>query len=460
MQDETVILGYLLIDFSLSKKAEVNERLFLKKKNRDIFKAAYQLYQNNGTQEIDITTLAENLEKKRISVYDLIQITTGIPKLQPSNFAFKVAKLKEKRLSQRILKEVHEMAKEGQFPIEKVEGYLKEIKYIARGEKPKFQNLAQFLNMEIPERKILLNPILGKSEITMLHGRPKIGKSLLTLQIAKSLITGQNWLGFEVHKLNEPILIIQVEIAASLMQERARAVFKDTEGIENVIIPEQSRNVFLDQKAGQSHVSSLIKDIDPGLVILDPYMKFFTTEENAFKKCRPFFDFWFEQVEATGLSMLFVHHDAKFQEGKLGGQKALGSTEINASTDGNWSIERIQDAELNPDEFLRTARLSFESRNWGNIRPLDIRLNDNLCFDVVELPKSKCDKWDIVEEIEKAGGKVNQSKIISKYSSVKMFYKALNQAIKDDLVDKVKLTESPGQPVMLFLKDHTEKKGE
>jgi hypothetical protein len=352
------------------------------------------------------------------------------------------------------------MAKLGKFDVDKAKEYLREIESTSVKEKPKFLNLNEFINKDMPKRESLIEPILGRSEITMIHGRPKIGKSLLTLQIAKSLITGENWLGFEVNKLDKPILIIQVEIAALLMQKRVKQIFRDIPNIENIIIPEQSRNIFLDQKAGKGYVSSLIKDIEPGFVILDPYMKFFTTEEDAFKKCRPFFDFWFEQVEITGLSMMFVHHDAKFQEGKLGGQKALGSTEINASTDGNWSIERIQDAKLNPDEFLRTARLSFESRNWANLRPLDIRLEDDLSFNVVELPKGSCDKWDIVEEIKTAGGKVNQSKIIQKYSSVKMFYEALNQAIKDDLVDKVKLTESPGQPVMLFLKGYTGKNGE
>ncbi|HZX11349.1 MAG TPA: AAA family ATPase [Acidobacteriota bacterium] len=451
LEDE--ILSYLLIDFSLINKTDINTNLFLKKKNRDIFRASYKLFRNNGTHEIDISTLAEKLEKKKITASELIKITTGTQKLQPANFAFKVQKLKQQRLAQKIIKETDLMAREGKFEIEKAREYLREIESISVKEKPKFENLDQFIKKEIPERESLIEPILGRSEITMIHGRPKIGKSLLTLQIVKRLITGKNWLGFEVHKLKEPILIIQVEIAASLMQQRVKKIFKDTPNIENIIIPEQSRNIFLDQEDGQAHVASLIKDIKPGLVILDPYMKFFSTEENAFKKCRPFFDFWFEQIEINGLSMLFVHHDAKFQEGKLGGQKALGSTEINASTDGNWSLERIQDAELNPEEFLRTSRLSFESRNWANLRPLNLRLNDDLYFDVVELPKSSCDKWDIVEEIENAGGKVNQSKLRAKYSNPNIFYKAKEQALKDNLIDSVKLENVRGKPVMLFLKN-------
>jgi len=361
---------------------------------------------------------------------------------------------KKELLNTQILKLIHEGARRGDYDHDKIQGFYQEIKNLdslADGKKPQVETLKEFLSRDLPKRQILIDPIFGLQEMTMIHGRPKIGKSLLTLQLSRCLITGEDWLGFKVYKLDRPILVIQVEISQNLMQERVKKIFGDVAATEKIIIPSQNRNIFFDQKDGRQYVLHLIEDFRPGLVILDPYSKFFTDEETALKNPRPFFDFWQEQIETQMLSLLFVHHDAKFQEGKLGGQKALGTTSINASTDGNWSIERIVDVKLDPLEFLRTARLSFESRNWQNIRPLDIRLDDNLMFGLTFLPKGSVDEWDIVEEIERAGGKIEQSKLIKKYSSLKMFYQAKKKALENDLIDEIQL-KTKGNPIILMLK--------
>jgi len=445
---EQQILGALLQDRTLIEKCDIDKSFFKTEKQRLIF---------NELQEgaADVNVVTQRIREKFPKFEDVFIYVTdcleGVHRMTPAGLQQMINDVKKGRLNLEIETELKNKVKDHD-KIRDIYQKIDDLNLSINVKRPQAETLKEFLARDIPKRQALIDPILGLQEMTMIHGRPKIGKSLLTLQLARCLITGSGWLGFKTHKLDRPILIIQIEIAPALMQDRARKVFGDIADSEKIIIPHQNRNIFFDQKAGRENVSCLVEDHKPGLVILDPYSRFFTDEETALKNPRPFFDFWQEQIEAYNLSLLFVHHDAKFQEGKLGGQKALGTTSINAATDGNWSIERILDTGLDPVEFLKTARLSFESRNWQNTRPLDLKLNDDLTFEVTVLPKGMVNEWDIVEEIEKAGGQIDQSKLIKQYSSVKMFYQAKNKAIDMNLIDEAKLENVRGKPVMLMLK--------
>lgn len=449
---EKIVLARLIQQSEFISTDGLSVNLFSTEKPRRTYKAIKKLAANGG--KIDEILLSN---EAGIAVSELLEITECVHSIPAENFKLHVQKLREAVHHKEFFKETEKQRNfflKGMPPdISKCAAILKDLKKEEIGkERPKTETLTEFLDRDIPKRQILIEPILGLQEMTMIHGRPKIGKSLLTLQLTRCLDTGKDWLGFKTNKIDRPILIIQVEIASVLMQERVKQVFGDIAGSEKIIIPLENRNIFFDQKSGRDHVSKLLEDIRPGLVILDPYSKFFTDEEMALKNPRPFFDFWQEQIEVYNLSLLFVHHDAKFQEGKLGGQKALGTTSINASTDGNWSLERVLDTGLDPIEFLKTARLSFESRNWQNTRPLDIRMNDNLTFELTALPKGSTSEWDLVEEIEKAGGQIEQKEVIKHYSNMRAFYQAKNKALKLDLIDEIQL-KTKGNPVMLMTKN-------
>jgi len=458
---EKIILARLIQQPEYLTLEGLEASLFSAGPSRRIFRAIKKLIKDG--EKIDEILVSK---EAGIKVNEALEVVGGIDRIPAENFKRHIQKLREATHHKDLFNEIEKQKEafvKGAPPdfsalgkiLDKIEGDKPDKK------RPQAETLTEFLKRDLPKRQVLIEPILGLEEMTMIHGRPKIGKSLLSLQIARSLITGEAWLGFTTHKIDRPILIIQVELSMSLMQERAQNFFGDIADLkvidsnmmilDKVIIPFQSRNIFLDDPAGQDQVLCFIEDFNPALVILDPYSKFFSDEEMALKNPRPFFDFWQEQIEAHRLSLLFIHHDAKFQEGKLGGQKALGTTSINASTDGNWNVERILDAGLDPVEFLRTARLSFESRNWENIRPLDIRIGDNLAFETIDLPRGSVNEWDLVEEIEKAGGQIDLKALLPKFKSKEMFYKAKNRALSDGLIDEIKL-ETRGNPVMLLLK--------
>lgn len=448
---EKIVLARLIQrpKFLASKGLEVS--LFSPGPLRRIFRAIEKLAKNN--EKIDEILVSK---EAGIKVNEALEIIGGIDQIPAENFKYHIQKLREavhyKELFNEAEKQRSCFIKGAPVNLVKCEAILDELKKNgSKQERPKAYTLTEFLKQDYPERKTLIDPILGLQEITMIHGRPKIGKSLLSLQLARCLATGADWFGFKTYKLDRPILIIQNEISGGLMQERARASLGDMTDKDKIIIPEQSRNIFLNEESGQDYMSCLLEDFKPGALILDCYEKFFPNLEMALKDPRPFFNFLREKTEAQNLSVTFIHHDAKFQEGKIGGLKSLGTITIAGSTDGNWNIDRILDVGLDPVEFNRTARLSFESRLWEPLRPVDIRINDKSSFDLVDIPKRVVDEWDIVEEIERAGGQIEFKELLKKYSSRKMLYKAKERALDQDLIDETEL-KTKGNPIILMLK--------
>ncbi len=63
-------------------------------------------------------------------------------------------------------------------------------------------------------------------------------------------------------------------------------------------------------------------------------------------------------------------------------------------------------ARLDPLEFQKTARLSFESRNWSAQRPIDIRMNENVQFELCGQIHGRIDEHEIVRAVEEAGGEI------------------------------------------------------
>jgi hypothetical protein len=460
MNRQREILGAMILDPTLADHPDLQPKLFSSGFERLTFEAILELRQSGST--VDLAELARSEKLREIDgiLSMLSTLLDGQHRLKKKVFDEKLTTMIRNQLALKFLnvtkKADAEILKKIDPKLEPVEKaarkYITELDKLVPQKPVGHETLELFLQRQFPERRTLIDPILGLDEITMLHGRPKIGKSLLSLQLAHSIMTGEDWLGFRVYPPVRPTLIIQSEVRPSIMQERIKKVFSNSKSLKKIIVPTIEEKILLDQKHGQNIVAQLIKDIDPSLIIVDPYAEFFTKTETALKESKPFFDFFKDQLKQHSFSLFFIHHDAKSTEDKLGGQKALGETAISGSTDGNWNIERIINADLSPVEFNRTARISFESRNWQSLKPIDIRLSDQLHFETITLQKSSVTEWDIVEEIESAGGQIAQSELIKKFSSVKMFYKAKSKAEKMGLIDSAKLSEIRGSPVMLMLK--------
>ena len=340
----------------------------------------------------------------------------------------------------------HEILKRVDPSLDSFEKKLRKAVKLGHKKEVHFESLDFFLSCDIPPRETLIDPILGRQEKTMIHAAPKFGKTALALQLACCGAEGRDWLGFKVKK-KFTTLIIQDELSEILFKDRVEKVFDKCDAQDKIFIPKRKRKIFLETKAGRDYIAALVEEIKPDVIIIDPYIKFWEAEENAIKNTNLFFNFVDDLIREFGITLFLVHHDTKEQENREGGRKSMWN--LDRHTDGNWNLSRI--AGLPQEDYFKTVRLSFESRNWERMKPLDLRMHDDLQFRITEITKGKVNAWHIREAVEKAGGKIGLRDLRAQYKNIRAFYQAKDEAVEKELIIEETLEGHRGQPVVLSL---------
>ncbi|MBD3330947.1 AAA family ATPase, partial [Candidatus Peregrinibacteria bacterium] len=157
-------------------------------------------------------------EETKLPIDKIGEIITGQLMIPKENISGHIAEMKINRLGEALFKEIKNqdsnLIKKGQVDVKKIVKILSEIKAIQRKKAaPVVETLSAFMGREYPKRNVFIDPIFGEQEIIMLHGRPKIGKSLLSLQIARHIANSENLFDFQVNKIERSILIMQSEIS-------------------------------------------------------------------------------------------------------------------------------------------------------------------------------------------------------------------------------------------------------
>jgi hypothetical protein len=79
--------------------------------------------------------------------------------------------------------------------------------------------LADFLAINFPLRELILAPWLPKAGLCMVHARPGIGKTFVSLNIAYAVASGDTFLNWKAEK-PRGVLVIDGEMPGTTLQER------------------------------------------------------------------------------------------------------------------------------------------------------------------------------------------------------------------------------------------------
>jgi putative DNA primase/helicase len=174
----------------------------------------------------------------------------------------------------------------------------------------------QLLSATLPPRELLLAPWLPAKGLAMIYGPRGIGKTHVTLGIARALATGTSFLGWRAPKPRR-VLIIDGEMPASALQERLRSIVvragnntTDTGNIVFLAADLQERSgVNLANYSDQIELEAHLEGID--LIIVDNISTCVTLgRENEAESWLPVQEWGLAQRRA-GRSVLFVHHAGK-----------------------------------------------------------------------------------------------------------------------------------------------------
>lgn len=174
----------------------------------------------------------------------------------------------------------------------------------------------ELIQMELPERRLLLAPWLPAQGLVMVYAPRGVGKTYFALNVAYAVAAGGGFLGWVAPDARK-VLYLDGEMPANVMQQRI-ADIRAAAG--KVAIPDHFRVITpdlqgdhgmpdLSTSVGQAALEQALEGID--LVVVDNISTLCRRGvENEAESWFPVQE-WALRLRARGTSVLFVHHAGK-----------------------------------------------------------------------------------------------------------------------------------------------------
>jgi hypothetical protein len=225
----------------------------------------------------------------------------------------------------------------------------------------------------------LVEQLWADQAVGIVGGAPKSCKSFCALDLAVSVASGAPCLGRFRPLQQGRALLFAGEDPPELVRERlagiAHAAGRQLDQLELFVIT--AAKLRLDVEEDRARLSNTVEAIKPKLLVLDPFVRLHSGDENVVAEVAPLLDFLRNLQRRFGCSVLLVHHARKNTAGLHGGQALRGSSELFAWTDSSLSLRR------KGDELL----LGAEHRAAPGLDDLPVQLcseGDALSLRVVE----------------------------------------------------------------------------
>jgi putative DNA primase/helicase len=168
-----------------------------------------------------------------------------------------------------------------------------------------------FLELDVPPRGMLLNPILPERSLAMLYAPRGVGKTMLSLSIGLAVASGSRLLRWNAPRPRR-VLYVDGEMPLVSLQERLRAI---SIGLDVGILDDAFRilaadntenGLSLGSEEGQKAMEPLLHDVD--LLILDNLSTLCTTGSESASDAWVPMQNWLIGLRRKGISVLLVHH--------------------------------------------------------------------------------------------------------------------------------------------------------
>lgn len=267
-------------------------------------------------------------------------------------------------------------------------------------------------------REPVIDGVLRRGEVMNLIAAPKMGKSMLALGLAYSLITGAKWLG-KFQCTPGRVLVVDNELHPETIAYRVRKVGSALN------VPPTHWHQFIHYRPMRGDLrdidqfSEIVKTITPGfyaLIIMDAFYKFYPkhTDENdnaEMARILGTIDRYAADIESA---FVLVHHTSK------GSQAGKSITDVGA---GAGSLPRAVDAHMvmREHEEPNTAVVDATVRTFAQPEPFAIHMS----FPV----------WTLAQDVDATAlkGKKEESQSTSRAQASVQEYSTFEQWVKDNV---------------------------
>jgi hypothetical protein len=223
------------------------------------------------------------------------------------------------------------------------------------------------------EPKWLIEGLWADSAVGVLGGEPKCCKSFLALDAAVSVASGRPCLrSFAVRRAG-PVLVFPAEDPHAVVRRRldgiAAAAGTSLRDLPVHVIT--APRLMLDSPHDRRRLDETVAAVAPVLLILDPFIRLHSVDENAASEVAPLLGHLRELQRRRDVAIMLVHHARKDARGSRPGQALRGSSDLHGWGDSNLYLRRLSSG----------LRLSIEHRaapGRDNV-PLELALHEAGC---------------------------------------------------------------------------------
>jgi hypothetical protein len=196
------------------------------------------------------------------------------------------------------------------------------------------------------EQRWLVTGLWAEQAVGIVGGEPKCCKSFLALDLAVAVASGCLCLRRFTVPNPGRVLLYAAEDALHVVRQRLEGICavagcRLTELDVQVITAPTLR---LDLPADRTALERTVAELQPRLLILDPFVRLHRIDENASGEVAPLLAYLRELQRRHALSVLLVHHARKSAGAMRAGQALRGSSEFHAWGDSNLYLRRNGDA--------------------------------------------------------------------------------------------------------------------
>ena len=196
------------------------------------------------------------------------------------------------------------------------------------------ETFAEIYDKEYPYTEVIGKGILASEEKLLLAGPPKHGKSILMMQTAIELANGKPWLQSIYVPEPQRILMFAMEDTGRRLHSRehlmALEMGEQLVKTNQVTVIRAKRIPFTEQE-GADFVGEMVTKYKPQGLIIDPFYKINTGDENAAHIVQQTFNVIDEAMAVNKSWCILVHHTHKVHFDKFGNPIGEGMNAIRGS---------------------------------------------------------------------------------------------------------------------------------
>jgi hypothetical protein len=219
----------------------------------------------------------------------------------------------------------------------------------------------QLLESTAPTEEWIIEPVIAARRLVAIYSAPKVGKSLLMLEIAVGIARGTRVLGSTPDRPRR-VLYVDFEndphgdIKARLEAMHIRA--GDHEQLENLCYLSFPNLAALDTPEGARELAATVAAYDCEVVVIDTISRAVDGEENSNDTWLRFYRHTGKLLKSQGIGLVRLDHTGKDEErGMRGGSAKVGDV------DAIWHLSKIGKSDTELKLSLDDARMHIPEQD-------------------------------------------------------------------------------------------------